>query len=279
MSFFTSERLEDRRRGKKKIEELKDKKDKTLIIHYSCESFFNTHGRTPRITCIGIKNRGNGTTVALSIHLMAQIMKKDLTSLSDVDFDLIEKGMLKEFYDFVKRQNAHKWVHWNMRNASYGFEAIANRFRILGGTPKTIDDQFKYDLPDIIGLIYTYSFENHKKPTQGQLLNLSIRNKITTRDALTGTAEAEAFDARNFLLLHMSTMRKVELIDRLLTLEEKNQLKVDVTIFKSCGISIPGIIEIVRNNWILFLLWSVAMAIIGMGLEPIVQHLLGTDNL
>jgi len=276
MNFFTSERLDDRRRGKKKIEELKEKKNKTLVIHYSCESFFNTHGRTPRITCIGIRNRDNGTTVAFSIHLMAQILRKNLNSLSDTDFDLIEKEMLKEFYEYVKRHSGYKWVHWNMRNASFGFEAIGNRFRILGGNPKAIDDQFKYDLPDIVGLIYTYNFEKHKKPTQGQLLNLAIRNKVTTRDALTGKDEAEAFDKRDFLLLHMSTMRKLEIIDRLLTLEEKNKLKVDVWLFKACGLTIPGIIEIVRNNWILFLLWSLIMAILGMAMEPLVQHWFGT---
>lgn len=277
MNFLTSERLEDRRRGNRKIEELKVKKDKTLVIHYSCESFFNTHGRTPRITCIGIRNRDNGITIAFSIHLMAQIMKKDLASLSDADFDLVEKAMLKEFYDFVKRHSGFRWVHWNMRNASFGFEAIANRFRILGGNPKAIDDQFKYDLPDILGLIHTYNFERHKKPTQGQLLNLAIRNKVTTRDALTGKLEADAFDARDFLLLHMSTMRKLEIIDRILTLQEKNKLKVNVNLFTACGLTIPGIIEVVRNNWILFLAWSLAMAVLGMALEPVVQRWFGTN--
>jgi hypothetical protein len=49
MAFFTSERLEDRRRGQKKVQELKEARNKTIVIHYSCESFFNIHGRTPRI--------------------------------------------------------------------------------------------------------------------------------------------------------------------------------------------------------------------------------------
>jgi len=31
-----------------------------------------------------------------------------------------------------------------MRNANYGFEAIKNRYKILGGTPKEIHDDFKY---------------------------------------------------------------------------------------------------------------------------------------
>lgn len=278
MAFLSSERLDDRRFGQKKIEELKVGKTRTLIIHYSCESFFNTHGRTPRVTSIVVKNRDNNISVVFSIHLMAQIKKKDLTNLSDTDFDYIENEMLKDFYKYLKKHLNYKWVHWNMRNASFGFEAIANRFRILGGNPQQIDDQFKYDLPEILGHIYTYKFAKHNEPTKGQFLNLCHKNLISTRDALTGKQEAEAFDGRDFLKLHMSSMRKVEMMDRILTLQEKNKLKNDVWLYKQCGLTPAGIIEIVRNNWILFVLWSLIMAIIGMALEPVVQNIFGTDK-
>ncbi|MEP7197667.1 MAG: hypothetical protein ABI851_14200 [Saprospiraceae bacterium] len=277
MAFLTSERLDDRRHGLAKIDELKNKKARTLVIHYSCESFFATHGRTPRITSIALRNRDNGTTIIFSIHLMAQIKRKDLTNLSNQDFDYLEKEMLKDFYTHLKKHQSYCWVHWNMRNANFGFEAIENRFRILGGHPRNIEDQFRYDLPETLGLIYTYEFEKHDSPSKGQLLNLAVRNKITSRNALKGEEEADAFNNRDFLKLHMSTIRKVEIIDRILTLQEKNKLKVNVWLFKSCGITPAGIIEIVRNNWILFALWSISMAVIGMAFEPVVQRIFGTS--
>lgn len=276
MTFLSSERLDDRRIGLKKIEELKSKKSRTLVIHYSCESFFVTHGRTPRVTSIAIRNRDNSNTVVFSIHLMAQIKGKDLLNLSLQDFDYLEKEMLKDFFVYLKKHQSYCWVHWNMRNANFGFEAIDNRFRILGGNPRKIEDQFRYDLPEILGLIYTYDFEKHNTPTKGQLLNLTARNKISSRDALKGKDEADAFENKDFLKLHMSTIRKVEMMDRILTLQEKNKLKVNVWLFKSCGITPSGIIEIVRNNWILFTLWSIVMAVIGMALEPVVQRFFGT---
>jgi len=278
MTFLSSERLDDRRIGLKKIEELKNKKSRTLVIHYSCESFFTIHGRTPRVTSIAIRNRDINTTIVFSIHLMAQIKGKDLSNLSLQDFDYLEKEMLKDFYAHLKKHQSYCWVHWNMRNANFGFEAIDNRFRILGGHPRNIEDQFRFDLPEILGLIYTYNFEKHNKPSKGQLLNIAARNKITLQDALKGKDEADAFDNRDFLKLHMSTIRKVEMIDRILTLEEKKKLKVNVWLYKACGITPAGIIEIVRNNWILFALWSLIMAIIGMALEPIVQRFFGTDS-
>lgn len=276
MEFFQSERLNDLNVGKKKIAELKESQDKTVIVHYSCESFFNTKGRTPRVTSICVKTRGNNNAKAFSIHLQAQIQDKDLTTLTDDDYDALEKEMLKEFYDFVKKHKTYKWVHWNMRNASYGFEAIANRYKILKGKPTDIEDQFKYDLPDLLGLIYTYKFEAHKP--KGQLLNLADRNQVTSRDALTGKDEANAFDNKQYLELHMSTMRKVEVIDRILTVEEKNQLKVGIKIYQIYGLTPKGTVEIVKNNVWLFAVWSLLIFIAGIALEPIVQNLLGIEK-
>ena len=54
-----------------------------------------------------------------------------------------------------------------MKNSSFGFEAIANRCKILGGYPGEIEDQFKIDLQDVLGRIYTFNFEKHEP--NGQL--------------------------------------------------------------------------------------------------------------
>ena len=276
MAIFQSERLDDRKRGQDIIDRLKKSNNKTLIIHYSCESFFNLQGRTPRITSICVKNRGNNITKTFSIHLQAQFNKKDLCCITESENDSLEKQMLKEFFDFVKKHSTYNWVHWNMINSSYGFEAISNRFRILGGNSKEIEDQFKIDLPEILGLLYTYEFEKHKP--KGQLLNLAFRNKISDRDALIGKDEAKSFEDREFLKLHMSTCRKVDIIDRMLTLEEKKKLKVNSGVIKIYGLSPLGIFEIVRNNWLLFLLWTILIGILGAALEPVFQSIFGTTN-
>jgi hypothetical protein len=275
MGFFTTNRLESRKIGKEIITSLKKKNNKALIIHYSCESFFNLNGRTPRVTSICIKDRGSNTTKTFSIHIQAQIEKFDLCCIDDDEYDILEKKMLIDFYKFVNKHHTCNWIHWNMRNASYGFEAIGNRFRILGGTPKEIESKFKFDLPEILGKIYTYKFEKHKP--NGQLLNLANRNEISNRDALIGKDEATAFDNRDYLKLHMSTTRKVEIIDRILTLEEENKLKVEASVFIIYGISPMGIFEMIKNNWLLFIIWSILLYLIGAAFEPIVQKYFGTN--
>lgn len=279
MRIFKSERLDDREKGLEIISKLKKENEKTLIIHYSCESFFNLEGRTPRVTSICIKNRGNNSTKTFSIHLQAQFQKKELCCITDEENNYLEKQMLKEFFDFLKKHQTYNWVHWNMRNSSYGFEAIANRFRILGGTVKEIEDQFKFDLPRILSLIYTHDFENHGPvPKKGQLLNLALRNEVSLRDALEGKEEAESFDNRNYLKLHMSTCRKVDVINEILTLEEKSKLKVKTNTFKIYGLTPEGVFEIVKNNWILVALYSCILFVAGIILESKIQILFGIKN-
>lgn len=275
MRIFKSERINDRRLGREQIELLKKKDKRTLIIHYSCESFYNLNGRTPRVTTICVKNRGTNTTKTFSIHIQAQLLKKELCCIADSEYDQLEKSMLKEFFKYLKSHATYNWVHWNMKNSSFGFEAIANRYKILGCHPGEIEEHFKIDLQDVLGKIYTYDFEKHDP--KGQLLNLAQRNSISTRDALRGQDEAIAFENKEYLKLHMSTCRKVDIIDRILTLEERNSLKVQIPKYKIYGITLMGIFELIKNSPILIFIWSILAYLVGTAFEPIVQKFFGTN--
>ncbi|ALA43247.1 MULTISPECIES: hypothetical protein [Paenibacillus] len=275
MRIFRSHRLDERMQGIEKLNKLKSNRNKTLVIHYSCESFFNLEGRTPRVTSICVKNRASGETKAFSIHLQAQFKKINLAVASVQDIDLLEKEMLSEFNSYVKKNSSYCWVHWNMRNASYGFEAIANRCRIVGGRTFTIEDDQKFDLPDILGKLYTYNFVDHQP--SGQLFNMSHLNAISTKDALTGKEEAEAFENKDYLKLHMSTMRKVEMIDRILNLLEQDNTKIKSKKTEIYGLSFLGVIEIVRSSPLLLIIWSIIIFILGAAMEPVIQRFFGTS--
>ena len=117
--------------AKEKIKDIFKNKNNVFIIHYSCESFYNIeNGRTPRITSIVVKYLDSCNDVSFSIHKIAEI--EDISDISE-HYDAIEKKMLDEFYDFIKKHENYYWVHWNMKNINYGFEAIAHRYRVLGG--------------------------------------------------------------------------------------------------------------------------------------------------
>lgn len=275
MRLLSSYRINQRREAKQALQKLDNISGKVLIVHYSCESFYGKAGYAPRVTSIGILNRENNEAIVFSLHLSAQILKKDLVNLSSADLDEVEKYMLDEFSKYVQDHINYIWVHWHMRSASYGFQAISNRYRILGGKEISVPDINKIDLPDVFGKLFTYGFEANEP--NGQLLNLANRNKISTRDALPGADEAIAFENKEYLKLHMSTLRKVEIIDRLLTTYQSDKLKHNAKVVEIYDLSIPGIISLVKESLILWAIWTVLIFIIGVALEPIIQRFFGTS--
>ena len=180
------------------------------IIHYSCESFYDPPGgRSPRITSIALRKLDSGQTVSFSIHKVAETRRISLSDIS-THYDCLEKEMLLNFYNHLKNFQQMQFLHWNMRDSNYGFQAIEHRFRVLGGTNDEIyivDDNKKTDLPRLLIDIYGLNYIGHPR-----LEKLLERNNITQLDFLTGAKEAEAFENKEFVALHRSTLRKVDVI-------------------------------------------------------------------
>lgn len=115
--------------------------------------------------------------------------------------------MLDEFYDFVRRHSNAVWIHWNMRDINYGFPALAHRYRVLGGQPSEIHDSHLIDLARVLVGLYGISYVEHPR-----LLRLVEKNKITKLSFLSGQEEANAFDVHEYVKLHQSTLRKVDIL-------------------------------------------------------------------
>lgn len=276
MSIFNSPRLNERSEGFELLNEIKKEKYRTIIVHYSCESFITSHGNTPRITSICLKRLVSGQVKAFSIHLQAQFNGLNFNNLTNTQYDQLELEMLNEFSDFVTTHAQHKWVHWNMRDSNYGFEALNNRIRILGGNQFVIDDSLMYDLPQILGKLFTFGFE--KNQPSGRFLNLAERNRISTKSALTGEDEADAFQNKKYLELHMSTLKKVDIMESILHRTINKELKVKTSKRKIYGLSLRGIFNIIKENSWLLLILSLVSFILGAALEPVIQNFFGTSG-
>ena len=150
--------------------------------------------------------------------------------------------MLCDFFDYVKEQaagdNSAKWLHWNMRDANYGFAALEHRFSVLGGIPFNIRDTDKVDLAVLLKEIYGRNYVPH--PRFESLVNL---NKLSMIGFMNGAAEAEAFDKREYAKLHQSTLKKVDLIAEVATFVVAGDLKTSATRRHQYGTSITGLYE------------------------------------
>lgn len=272
--MFKSKRLDERRQGLSLFNEIiSDKKD-VIIINYSCESFLKNNGKTPRITCICVRGLHSAQTKTFSICQSAQANRKDINNLNDQEYDDLEKELLTDFYQYAESNKERKWLHWNMRDSNYGFEAIANRYKILTGNAAfDIPANRRYDLPRIITKIYTNRYEKHEP--YGRLINLASSNSISTINALAGVDEGKIFEDKEYQKIHMSSLRKSDIIESIVNKIENNTLIVKSRVKEIYGLSPSGIIEIVKNSWLLLTLWSIFVFIVGTVSQSWINTLFG----
>lgn len=211
------------------------------VIHYSCESFYERpEGRSPRITSIAVRKLDSGQTVSFSIH---QVAERQQVSFNDIEnhYDSLERQMLDDFFHQVGSHRGMKYLHWNMRDINYGFSAIEHRYRVLGGAPFIVEDQNKFDLARILIDIYGVGYIGHPR-----LETLLAKNNIQALDFLTGAQEAEAFENRQFVRLHQSTLRKVDVIANIAGRAHDRRLRTNATWWEMHGGRIRTFL-----NWIL----------------------------
>jgi len=234
----------------KVFEVINEKRDKFIVLHYSCESFYDIKdGRTPRITSIAARNFSNGQTHSFSIHKSAEQAHVEYANIPS-KYDELEKIMLDEFYEFIRSRYGYCFIHWNMRDIGFGFQAIEHRYKVLGGDPFVIDDGRKVDLAKELIALFGVGYAPHGD--SGRLHSLMTLNKITAKDILSGKEEAAAFDNREFIKLHQSTLRKVDVMSNLLERILDGSIKTNSTWWERNGIHPSIIIEVITKHWV----WS-----------------------
>ena len=243
------------KKAKELLSDLYDNPDYVLIVHYSCESFYDIkEGRSPRITSLAVRYLRSAQTKSFSIHKIAEIEKVSFTDIEN-HYDELEKKMLTGFFGFAREHKDYKWLHWNMRDINYGFEAIENRFSVLGGEPFHIQDSNKIDLARELINKYGVNYIGHPR-----LVKLLEKNSIATLDLLGGAEEAKAFDDKEYVKLHQSTLRKVDVMDGILKHSVEEALKVNTKWYQKYGLTPQGIYEMIKDNW----LWSLIVSIISI---------------
>ncbi|MEQ9063918.1 MAG: hypothetical protein RIE58_07060 [Vicingaceae bacterium] len=188
---------------------------------------------------------------------MAELRGIDLAHINQ-NYNTLERAMLDDFIEFVRGHTNYKWIHINMRNINFGFEAINHRYRVLGGTPAEINDNLKVDLAGLLIDLYGKRYSPHPR-----MENLYRENRITMADFMTGEEEANAFEGGDYVALHRSTLRKVDNMQNVITLANEDDLKVKVNLFQIYGISPSGLFQIAKENWIGAVILFVLGTIIG----------------
>ena len=125
------------------------------MLHYVGVKF---EAADPRITAIAARNLGTGSTACFEIEQELRKQGLDPLAATPAQLDAAERRMLDTFSAFVRTRRNDFWLHWNMRNSLFGFAALENRHKALGGRPATIPEQNRVDLADRLGDIYGASY-------------------------------------------------------------------------------------------------------------------------
>ncbi len=221
---MTGPNTERQRAARGKLEQLLAHPESVLAIHYACESFDKgTRLGSPRITAIAVANLGSGETHAFSIHAEAE-----LAGLAPVKvlsrLDALETGMLDKFFAFLLLHRTQRFVHWNMRDAVFGFEALEHRASVLGGQLVRISDTQKSDLARLLVDIYGTGYV-----ASPPFETLARDNGLKMSGLLAGVAEADAFHRGDYLGVQRSVLCKVGLIADLVRLAHDRALKTKAT--------------------------------------------------
>jgi hypothetical protein len=171
-------------------------------------------------------------------------------------YDLLEKVMLDEFYEFVRAHLAFYWIHWNMRDINYGFLALAHRYRVLGGESIEIPESHLYDLATKLIDIYGGAYAPH--PRLERLMEI---NRISGLNFLPGRDEARAFVEREYVKLHQSTLRKVDVIHTIAEREWDGSLRTNAKLRDQLGTSVTAWVDWATGTWVFKLAGGVGIAL------------------
>lgn len=234
-----------RRKASESLDRLFKDAQHAVVIHYSCESFYDrVDGRTPRITSIAARQLDSGQTKSFSIHKVAELQGVVLADIAD-HYDRLEREMLDEFFQFARTNQHCTWLHWNMRDINYGFQALEHRHRVLGGEPFEIKDEKKLDLSRVLIAIYGVRYAGHPR-----LESVMKHNKITHQDFLVGREEAAAWDNREFVKLHQSTLRKVDVMANIAG-RAHNKSLITQSPWQDRLIFHPAVVvELIKEHWV-----------------------------
>ena len=111
------------------------------------------------------------------------------------------------------------------------------------------DDDNKFDLARILIGMFGPAYAPHERNgLKGRLATLMDMNHITAQDYMLGQGEADAFENGNFVGLHQSTLRKVDVIANIAQRTYDGTLKTKATWWEKNGVGLRAAIETLKDH-------------------------------
>jgi len=208
------------REARKRLDDFGTLPANVWAVHYACQNFHQGEQRgSPRVTAIAARNVGSGETLSFTIHAEAEVARLGPMQVL-ARLDVLERALHDKFADFLSVNRGMRFVHWNMRDATFGFAAIEHRHQVLGGRAVVIAESQKLDIAKVLVDIYGSGYAGEKP-----LERLAVMNGLPMQGFLRGKEEAEQFERGNYRAVQNSTLAKAKLIAEFAELARARSLK------------------------------------------------------
>ncbi len=200
----------------------------SLVIHYSRQDLDDNESgmATPRIIAIIVKSLDGKFNECFAIHHEAEKAKIVWDEITNY-YDFLEERLIKGFVAFVKSHRNYNWLHWDMNDVHFSFEAIEHRYKVLidenGKDFINVPLDRRYNINQLIKNIYGDNYEND--PQLDHLIK-SNNKGILQGNFLTLPQEAIAFKDLNFSKILESLRCKVNFLLEIIQKVPENKLKV-----------------------------------------------------
>jgi hypothetical protein len=203
-------------------------------IHYACQSFHTgAQLASTRVGCISVRQLESGEVRSFSFAKAAELLRIPPSEIP-LNSDSLEKAIFEEFHGFLANNRNARFVHWNMKDETFGFPALALRARALGLTPADIPASHLVDLARLLKDLYGDGYAERVEG-ESKLEALGRRNALPMKHLLRGDAEAEAFRRLAFRQLQMSVQTKVQLIADVAQAAHDKTLETDASLMAVYG--------------------------------------------
>lgn len=257
--------------AKYKLHDIMNSFGEFSIIHYACYGFDGNGSYSGvRITSIAILHCTS--QYSTSTPGQREITVFDLVSAADElriprdkindKIDKVEKSLLKNFYNHIASRQDRLYLHWNMQDNKYGFQAINNRyFTLTNKQPMfTIPPDHQVNISDLLGDYYGYNYVEDPKIEHLYKLNPNLASK----DLLLGKDEAKSFEVGNYTAIRNSNIAKVKFFHEVLMSVYAGKLKVSKGRLKAFKLFPQVLFEIASEKWWFWLLTLFVGAILGV---------------
>lgn len=218
--------INNSKKVKSDIRKIIKSNDEILIVHYSYANIpEQIEDLSSMITTIVVRSLNNRINECFGLHLEADLIGVSKSEIKDFYSDL-ELSMLEKFMAFVRSHDKSYWINWNMKDVSFGFQAIKHRYwKLTGRTNSGYSDIPTFRRINLDVLISDMFGENYSEESD-KLLDLMTKNGYDTHSYLSPNEESIDFCNGNYNSVLDSVRTKVAAVAFLFEKLESNKIKI-----------------------------------------------------